>query len=77
MTKDFKYIFNGFDQDELYDLRVDPHELHNFSADPFYQPVKQELVRQLWQFAYQEFDTMTNPYITVGLASYGPGEAFR
>ncbi len=31
-TRDFKYVYNGFDYDELYDLRNDPHELINLQA---------------------------------------------
>lgn len=77
MTRDFKYVFNGFDQDELYDLRVDPHEMRNLSDDPAYAEVKRELVGRMWRFAYEEDDTAINPYITVGLAPYGPAEAFR
>lgn len=77
MTRDFKYVFNGFDQDELYNLRVDPHEMRNVSDDPAYAKIKHELVGRMWRFAYEEDDTAINPYITVGLAPYGPAEAFR
>ena len=76
MTRDFKYVFNGFDQDELYDLRRDPDEMTNRADDPGYAGVKRDLCRRLWQFAYSHQDTMINPYITVSLAPYGPGEAF-
>jgi arylsulfatase A-like enzyme len=31
MTKDYKYVYNGFDYDELYDLKNDPHEMHNLA----------------------------------------------
>ena len=74
---DYKYVFNGFDMDELYDLRTDPHEMHNVSDDPDYAEVKRELVGLMWRFAYEEDDTAINPYITVSLAPYGPAEAFR
>ena len=77
MTRDYKYTFNGFDQDELYDLRSDPHEMMNLAEDPGITEIKRGLVGRMWQFAYSEGDSMTNPYITVGLAPYGPGEAFR
>ncbi|MBN2391454.1 MAG: sulfatase-like hydrolase/transferase [Anaerolineae bacterium] len=77
MTRDYKYVFNGFDQDELYDLHVDPHEMRNVSDDPTYAEVKRELCGRMWRFAYEEDDTAINPYITVGLAPYGPAEAFR
>ena len=77
MTKDFKYTFNGFDWDELYDLRADPHEMHNLADDSAYEDVKREMCRRMWRFAYEEDDSAINPYITVSLAPYGPAEAFR
>jgi len=77
MTQEFKYTFNGFDLDELYDLRTDPDEMQNINDDPIYLEVKKDLLRQMWQFAYQTGDTMINPYITVGIAPWGPGVAFR
>lgn len=77
MTKEFKYTFNGFDRDELYDLRSDPDEMHNLVDDPAYESVKREMCGRMWRFAYEEDDSAINPYITVGLAPYGPAEAFR
>jgi arylsulfatase A-like enzyme len=77
MTKDFKYVYNGFDFDELYDLRSDPHEMRNVAADPAHAEVKRQLVRRMWQFAHREQDTAINGYITIGLAPFGPAEAFR
>lgn len=77
MTRDAKYTFNGFDEDELYDLRLDPHELVNRAADPAYDEVKRRMAARLWRFARRQGDALINPYITVGLAPYGPAEAFR
>ncbi|NLO05997.1 MAG: DUF4976 domain-containing protein, partial [candidate division WS1 bacterium] len=31
-TQDWKYVYNAFDFDEMYDLRRDPHEMHNLAA---------------------------------------------
>lgn len=31
MTKDYKYVYNGFDYDELYDLKQDPYEMVNLA----------------------------------------------
>ncbi len=76
-TKRYKYVFNGFDFDELYDLQVDPHETVNLAQRPEYQPVIREMVARMWRFAHQERDTQHNPYITVGLAPYGPLEGLR
>lgn len=39
ITPRHKYVFNGFDLDELYDLDADPHELTNVVDDPAYRDV--------------------------------------
>ena len=76
-TKTHKYVFNGFDDDELYDLLRDPHEMVNVAGDPAYEPIKRDLVRRMWRFARRERDGAINGYITVSLAPWGPAEAFR
>jgi arylsulfatase A-like enzyme len=77
MTRDWKYVYNGFDEDELYDLRQDPHETVNRISDPTLRPVLRDLARRLWQFAHQRHDVCINGYIMVGLAPFGPGLAFE
>ena len=77
MTADYKYVFNGFDDDELYDLTSDPHEMRNLASRDDLEDVKRDLVTRMWRFAHREHDTATNGYITVGLAPYGPAQAFR
>ncbi len=74
-THEFKYVYNGFDFDELYDLRNDPLEMVNVADDPAYAEVKHDLVRRMWRFAAEEEDIIFNPYGTVALAPWGPGEA--
>ncbi|HUU42234.1 MAG TPA: sulfatase-like hydrolase/transferase [Planctomycetota bacterium] len=76
-THDFKYVFNGFDLDELYDLRRDPHEMRNLAADATFDDVKHALIRRMWRFAESQDDTAINGYITTALAPWGPAEAFR
>lgn len=78
MTQDYKYTFNGFDFDELYDLNADPHEMKNLASEPGLDHVKRGLCKRLWKFAYEQEDTSAlNPYVTVGLAPWGPAEAFE
>jgi arylsulfatase A-like enzyme len=77
MTREWKYTFNGFDRDELYHLAEDAHEMHNLAGDPAYRAVTRQMCRRMWKFAAQEGDTAINPYLTVGLAPFGPGEAFE
>ena len=75
-TKQYKYVYNGFDFDELYDIQNDPYEMVNLARDPSYDEVKRGLVQKMWQFAAQEDDhRLFNPYGTVALAPWGPGDA--
>ena len=77
-TKDYKYVYNGFDDDELYDLSADPHEMKNEAHNPDFDAVKRELVRKMWRFAAkEEDDRLFNPYGTVALAPWGPSDAFK
>ncbi len=78
MTRDYKYVYNGFDWDELYDLQNDPHEMINLAKDPHYDEIKHELVRQMWRFAAAQNDELImNPYYTVALAPWGPADALK
>jgi len=71
-----KYVHNGFDYDELYDLQRDPGEMVNRIDDPSLDEVKRELVRELWRFAIAQGDRrVMNPYGSVALAPWGPGLA--
>lgn len=76
-TKEYKYVFNGFDFDELYDLRVDPHEMLNVSDQPDYQDIKYQLVQEMWRFADANDDFILNPYPMVALAPWGPMDVRR
>ncbi len=73
MTKEWKYTYNGFDYDELYNRKEDPNELRNLINDSRYQPVVREMCRRMWEFAYLNGDVCINPYIMVAHAPYGPG----
>lgn len=75
-THSHKYVYNGFDFDELYDLEKDPHEMVNVAEDPAYEDVKRDLVKKMWDVSLAEKDIISNPYWTVALAPYGPGITF-
>lgn len=91
MTSEYKYVYNGFDFDELYDLKQDPHEMRNLAFPDSGQTggtgaawpplpsqleeVRRDLLTRMWRFAQEHKDTIFNPYITVAMAPYGPGIA--
>jgi len=47
-TERYKYVFNGFDFDELYDLKADLSELTNLARDPGYADVCREMAIRMW-----------------------------
>jgi arylsulfatase A-like enzyme len=52
----FKYVFNGFDEDELYDLREDPEELRNLAHDPAMANTLEEVAGRMWARAQETGD---------------------
>jgi arylsulfatase A-like enzyme len=74
-TKRYKYVFNGFDFDELYDLHKDPHELKNLYHSPKHQDILHDMVRKLWKRALAVGDQITcHAYPTTDLLPIGPEE---
>lgn len=72
-TRDYKYVYNPLDVDELYDLRRDPWEMVNQADNRTYEAVKKELLQKMWRFAEETGDTrIFNDYPTVAHAAYGP-----
>ena len=76
-TKDWKYVYNGFDYDELYDLVEDPNEMVNVFHRPENKEVIKEMCKRMWQFAYENDDVCVNPYIMTAQVPYGPGIIFE
>jgi len=58
ITQRFKYIFNGFDIDELYDLERDPEEMHNAIADSSYTKYADDMRARI----YKMMDKFEDPY---------------
>lgn len=81
MTDEWKYVYNSFDRDELYNLKNDPFELHNLIFDDAgmekHLEIVKEMCRKMWRFAYEHQDTCINPYIMTALAPFGPGSVYR
>ena len=75
-TGDWKYVYNGFDFDELYDLKADPGETRNLAADPACAATVRELCARLWAFGREHGEQAINNYIMVALAPVGPQAAF-
>jgi len=72
-NKKWKYVFNSFDYDELYDLEKDPDEMKNIAKDPENKQVIYNMCKKMWQYACETKDNSTCGYIMVRLAPYGPG----
>jgi choline-sulfatase len=62
ITDRYKYVFNGFDYDELYDLKDDPLEMHNAIDDDSYAGARSELRGKLYDLMAANED----PYGDVG-----------
>jgi arylsulfatase A-like enzyme len=57
-TKEFKYIRRLYEADELYDLRIDPTELHNRISDPSLADVLTGLRERLLTFYLETCDVV-------------------
>jgi len=78
LTRDWKYVYNGCDWDELYHLAEDPHEMRNLAprpdrtSDSGTHEVVRELCERMWRLAEAAGDAQHNAYATVSLAPFGP-----
>ena len=61
----WKYVFNGFAEDELYDLVADPFEGPNLAADPVHADTLRAMAARLWGIVRDTDDH------TLGDAQYG------
>ena len=70
ITDRLKYVFNGFDIDELYDLAHDPDELHNQAANPAYLKEADEMRERM----YKLMERFGDPYGPTGTQTSRGGE---
>jgi arylsulfatase A-like enzyme len=67
ITDRYKYVFNGFDFDEMYDLKDDPDELHNRAEHPDFAKHAADMRARLYAMMSQ-FD---DPYGAGGPPVHG------
>ncbi|WP_285106176.1 sulfatase-like hydrolase/transferase [Paenibacillus sp. UMB4589-SE434] len=68
---DYKYVFNGGDIDELYDLKLDPHELHNRIQDEEYAEVLRRMRLRLADWMEEHQDHLVVEYRLLRLRDVG------
>jgi arylsulfatase A-like enzyme len=71
-TRDYKFVYNPTDIDELYDLRIDPHELVNVAGDPDRAEDLKQMYIKMWKNAFASEDNNFVKYIPVTTGLYGP-----
>ena len=74
---DWKFVFNGFDFDELYNLREDPAETHNRISDPEQQSRVDSMMGEIWRRVRDTGDRaiLESHYFSMRFAAVGPDAA--
>ncbi|HOX39923.1 MAG TPA: sulfatase-like hydrolase/transferase [Candidatus Brocadiia bacterium] len=70
----WKYVFNGFDEDELYDLESDPCEMRNLIGDQSCRSVAEEMAAGMWDIIRRtdDFNMSKAQYGMFRFAPVGP-----
>lgn len=71
---EYKYVFNMFAGDELYNLSEDPGETMNLADEEGYRERKEEMTRRVWEIAEDtgDYALTTNHYWMYRIAPTGP-----
>ena len=71
---EWKFVFNGFDFDELYNLADDPWELTNIAALPEHADRVRNMMRGMWRRMHETGDTtlLNTHYHSMRFAAVGP-----
>jgi choline-sulfatase len=71
---DWKFVFNGFDFDELYNLKDDPHELNNLAGEPEHQDRMKQMMAQMWRIMHDTNDRalLETHYAPMRIGIVGP-----
>lgn len=73
LTEKWRFVYNGFDYDELYDMEKDPGQVCNLAALDEYRPIVREMYQRIWAHGMDHNDHLVNNYIMTALADFGPG----
>jgi arylsulfatase A-like enzyme len=75
----WKFVFNGFDFDELYNLEEDPHEMTNLVRDPAQQDRVESMMAEIWTRVRQTGDRAIaeSHYFSLRLGCVGPEAGVR
>jgi len=70
----FKFIFNGFDYDELYNLEEDPGEMYNLFDEAKYYDIRKSMIKKMWKIIRETDDkTLVGAhYWTLRFLDFGP-----
>ena len=71
---DWKFAFNGFDFDELYNLRDDPHEMTNLIDRPEHAERIRDMMADIWKIVRDTADRAIEEthYYSMRMACVGP-----
>lgn len=71
---EWKFVFNGFDFDELYDLEEDPYEMKNLAGEAAYQERVCEMMAKVWRIIGETGDhsLYNSHYPALRVAPCGP-----
>ena len=70
----WKFVFNGFDFDELYNLETDPDELNNLAEDPKQQERIKHMMGKTWEKIIETKDKalIESHYYSMRMGKFGP-----
>ena len=70
----WKFVFNGFDYDELYNLDEDPHELSNLGNEPEHLDRMKSMMAEIWKIVKMTGDRilLETHYSPMRFALVGP-----
>lgn len=77
LTDKWRFVYNGFDYDELYDMENDPGQMQNLATKDDYRGIVSEMYRRIWSFGLEHNEQLVNNYIMTALADYGPGMVLK